>query len=186
MNLAKVLTALITLSLPVTAIAQQLGQPQLKIDSANRTLTVTAEESVTAEPDVAILHIGFDTQPGDAKAVYAEGAQTSNAIISAIKQAGVSADAIRSESQFLDRDYTKPQAHKFKLSQQMDRQSPHPSAPPRFSTSPLPQVPTAAAQSTGPSRTSRPCSNRRWTRPPHAPRQMQQSLPREWVCASAR
>ena len=117
MSLAKVLAALITLSLPVTAIAQQVGQPQLKIDSANRTLTVTAEESVTAEPDVAILHIGFDTQPGDAKAVYAEGAQISNAIVGAIKQAGVSADAIRSESQFLDRDYTKPQAHKFKLSQ---------------------------------------------------------------------
>jgi len=117
MNVAKVLVALIAPSLPITAVAQQVGQPQLKIDSTNRTLTVTAEESVTAEPDVAILHIGFDTQPGDAKGVYAEGSQTSNAIIGAIKQAGVSSDAIRSESQFLDRDYTKPQAHKFKLSQ---------------------------------------------------------------------
>ena len=41
--------------------AQQPTQPQLKVDSSNRTLTVTATESVTVEPDLAILHIGFVT-----------------------------------------------------------------------------------------------------------------------------
>ena len=39
--------------------AQQPTQPQLKVDSSNRTLTVTATDSVTVEPDLAILHIGF-------------------------------------------------------------------------------------------------------------------------------
>jgi uncharacterized protein YggE len=98
-----------------SAVAQQVSQPQLKIDSANRTLTVSADGDVTAEPEIAVLHIGFDTQPGDAKSVYSEGARISNAILGALKQAGIAESDIRSESQFLDRDDTKP--HKFKLTQ---------------------------------------------------------------------
>jgi hypothetical protein len=98
------------------AVAQAPGAPELKIDSTNRTLTVTATENVSVEPEVAVLHIGFDTQPEDAKSAYADGARASNAIIAAIRQAGISEDAIHSESQYLDRDWSKP--HKFKLSQQ--------------------------------------------------------------------
>jgi uncharacterized protein len=98
------------------AIAQQPGQPDLKIDSANRTLTVSAENSVTVEPDVAILHVGFETLPTDAKSAYTDGAKTSNAIIGALKQAGVPESAIRSEWQHLNSVYDKP--HKFTLQQQ--------------------------------------------------------------------
>src|SRR5579863_2003433 len=86
--------------------AQQPTQPQLKVDSSNRTLTVTATDSVSVEPELAILHIGFVTQPQDAKSAYAEGSRASNAIIAALKQAGVEEASIRSESQFLDRDWT--------------------------------------------------------------------------------
>jgi uncharacterized protein YggE len=100
----------------IAAVAQRPGPPELKIDSANRTLIVTGSDSVSVEPEIAILHIGFDTQPEDAQAAYADGARTSNAIIAAIKQAGIPEDAIHSESQYLDRDWSKP--HKFKLSQQ--------------------------------------------------------------------
>ena len=104
------------ISAGLAATAQQVNQPELKIDSSNRTLTVTADENISVEPEIAVLHIGFDTQLGDAKTVYADGARTSNAIVSALKQAGVPETSIRSESQYLDRDYTKP--HKFKLTQQ--------------------------------------------------------------------
>lgn len=97
------------------ASAQQTSQPQLAISSANRTLTVNASDSVTVDPDLAVLHIGFDTQLEDAKQAYADGAQTSNAIIGAVKQAGIQESAIHSESQYLDRDATKQ--HKFRLSQ---------------------------------------------------------------------
>jgi uncharacterized protein len=96
--------------------AQQIAQPQLKVDSTNRTLTVSATGSVSVEPELATLHIGFDTQPEDAKSAYADGARASNAIIGAIKQAGIPEGSIQSQSQFLDRDWSKP--HKFKLSQQ--------------------------------------------------------------------
>lgn len=97
-------------------VAQQPGQPQLKIEPTNRTLTVSAENTVTVEPDVAILHVGFETQPTDAKSAYAAGSATSNAIVSAIKQAGVPDSAIRSEWQHLNSVYDKP--HKFTLQQQ--------------------------------------------------------------------
>jgi hypothetical protein len=89
----------------------------MKVDSSNRTLSVSATESVSVEPDLAILHIGFDTPPEDAKSAYADGARASNAIIAAVKQAGTAETAIRSESQYLDRDYSTKQ-HKFVLHQQ--------------------------------------------------------------------
>ena len=96
--------------------AQQPGQPELRIEPANRTLTVSAEDEVSVEPDLAILHVGFETQTGDAQPVYAEGSRISNAIVAALKQTGIPESDIRSETQRLERDYEKP--HKFKLVQQ--------------------------------------------------------------------
>lgn len=118
MNRIRTLTALALLAVALPATSQQASQPQLKIDPANRTLTVTASDSVSVEPEVAILHIGFETQPSDAKSAYAAGAQTSNAIIASLMQASIQESAIRSESQYLQRDYTLPKSHKFKLVQQ--------------------------------------------------------------------
>lgn len=98
------------------AVGQQAGQAQLKIDPTNRTLTVSAENTVTVDPEVAILHVGFETLPMDAKSAYAAGTTTSNAIIGALKQAGVAESAIHSEWQHLNSVYDKP--HKFTLQQQ--------------------------------------------------------------------
>jgi uncharacterized protein YggE len=106
----------LALAAGVAAHAQQPNQLQLKIDPTNRTLTVSAQDEITVDPDVAVLHVGFQTQPSDAKAAYAAGAQTSNAIIGALKQAGVPESAIHSEWQRLDAVYLKP--HKFTLAQQ--------------------------------------------------------------------
>jgi len=100
----------------VAANAQQTGQVQLKIEPANRTLTVSAQETVTADPEIAVLHIGFESQPSDAKTAYAAGAKTSNDIVNALKQAGIPETSIRSESQHLDTIGYK--SHKFKLVQQ--------------------------------------------------------------------
>jgi len=118
MTFPRLFAALALLLIASAAVAQQPTQPQLAITSANRTLSVTADDTISVEPEVAILHVGFETQPGDSKSVYADGARTSNAIIDALKQAGVQQSDIRSESQYLNRDYTVPKSHKFKLSQQ--------------------------------------------------------------------
>ncbi len=88
----------------------------MKIEPTNRTLTVSAAGRVTVDPDVAILHIGFQTQPADAKSAYAAGAKISNDMITALKQAGIPETSIRSEWQRLDSANGKP--HKFILAQQ--------------------------------------------------------------------
>jgi uncharacterized protein YggE len=98
-----------------TAFAQIPSQPQFKIDTANRAITVSAEEIVSVEPDLAIVHIGFESKVADAKAAYADGSRTSNAIVAALKQAGLSDSAIHSESQRLEPVDAKN--HKFKLVQ---------------------------------------------------------------------
>ena len=116
MPVKQVLTTVALLSGCLTAAAQQTSQVQLKIEPTNRTLTVRAEDRVTVDPDVAILHVGFQTLPMDSKSAYAAGAQTSNAIVSALKQAGIPETSIRSESQRLDSVYGKP--HKFTLEQE--------------------------------------------------------------------
>jgi hypothetical protein len=142
MKSVKILVALVIFSGVVSASAQQPGQPELRIEPSNRTLTVNAEDEVSVEPEVAILHIGFETQLGDAQSVYADGARTSNAIIAALKQAGIPENAIRSESQRLDRDYQKP--HKFKLVQDWTVK-----APPQRAAEILDVAITAGATSSG-------------------------------------
>lgn len=117
MTLPRTLAATVAFAAALSAGAQQSSQPQLKIDSTNRTLTVTADAHVSVEPEVAILHIGFETPPSDAKTAYADGARTSNAIIDALKQAGIAESDLRSESQYLAPDYA-PKSHKFRLTQQ--------------------------------------------------------------------
>jgi len=104
------------------AVAQQTSQVELNIAPTNRTLTVSAEGQVTVDPDLAILHIGFETQPSDAKAAYAAGAKTSNEIVNALKQAGIPEASIHSEWQRLDRVFDK--TRKYKLTQQWTVKTP--------------------------------------------------------------
>ncbi|HEU5352521.1 MAG TPA: SIMPL domain-containing protein [Terracidiphilus sp.] len=108
---------------PVSIFAQQPGQPALAIGVSNRTLSVSATATVSVEPDLAIVHIGFQTQPESAKQAYADGARTSNAILGAVKQAGIPDADIRSESQYLQPDYA-PKSHKFILNQQWTVRTP--------------------------------------------------------------
>lgn len=115
MPLKSILIVAAALVLSTLAAAQQNTQLQLKIDSSNRTLTVTAQERVTVDPEIAVIHIGFETPISDAKTAYTVGAATSNAVVAALKQAGILESAIRSVDQHLERDYERP--HKFRLAQ---------------------------------------------------------------------
>jgi uncharacterized protein YggE len=122
MPLKQILAAFALIAGCAVAAAQQTSQVQLKIEAANRTLTVSAVERVTADPEIAILHIGFETPPSDAKTAYATGAKTSNDIVAALKQAGIPETSIRSESQRLNSIGYK--THKFKLVQQWTVKTP--------------------------------------------------------------
>jgi uncharacterized protein len=115
MHLSRITVAALALLAGVPCVAQMASQPQINIAASNRTLSVSTEGRVTAEPEIAILHVGFETRPQDAKGAYADGAATSNTIVAALKEAGIPEGSIRSERQYLQRDYATP--HKFKLVQ---------------------------------------------------------------------
>ena len=82
----------------------------VKVDKNNRTIAVTASEKATADADLAVVHIGFQTFGPDEPTTYADGSKTSNAIVDALKKAGVPDKAIESENQSLQRNnYHDPQ-----------------------------------------------------------------------------
>lgn len=122
LKLAAVLALASAPFVPAAIQAQQTNQIELKLDPANRTLIVSADDRISVDPDVAILHVGFTTQPNDAKSTYAAGAKASNDIISAIKAAGIPETAIHSEGQRLTAVNAKQ--HKFQLYQQWTVRTP--------------------------------------------------------------
>ncbi len=116
MSIRQAIAVLVLMSCRAAAYAQQPTQIQLKIDSANRTLTVSAEGEVSVDHEVPIIQNKNTTLPASAKDAYAQGAKTSNEIIDALKQAGIAETSIHSEWQRLDNVNGKP--HKFTLEQQ--------------------------------------------------------------------
>jgi uncharacterized protein YggE len=72
---------------------------QIEVNKANRTIAVTATDKATADAEVATVHIGFQVYAVDSQSAYALGSKTSNAIVAALKKAGVEDSAIQSEAQ---------------------------------------------------------------------------------------
>ena len=89
----------------------------IKVDKNNRTIAVTASDKATADADLAVVHIGFQDFGPDEPTTYSDGSKTSNAIVDALKKAGIPDKAIESENQNLMRNmYHDPQES------QMDRE----------------------------------------------------------------
>lgn len=116
MNILRTTLFLTVLVATTTVTAQQSNFMQLKVDASNRTIAVAADATISVDPNLAILHIGFVTQPKDAKSCYADGAKTSNVIITAIKAAGIPESDIHSEGQRISAFDAKQ--HKFQLSEE--------------------------------------------------------------------
>ncbi|MGP8258970.1 MAG: SIMPL domain-containing protein [Acidobacteriaceae bacterium] len=83
-----------------TADAQTLGEG-VTVSKDNRTIAVTATDSVAVTADVATVIVGFVVYGVDHDSAYADGSKTSNAIMDALKKAGVPSDAIESRNQSL-------------------------------------------------------------------------------------
>jgi uncharacterized protein len=73
----------------------------IQVSKDNRTIAITATDSVLVMADTATVHIGFIAYGPDKDAAYAAGSGVSNAIIKALTTAGVPSDAIESENQNL-------------------------------------------------------------------------------------
>ena len=105
------------LALTATLFGFAATAQTIKVDKNNRTIAVTASEKATADADQAVVHVGFQLFGPDETTTYADGSKTSNAILDALKKAGVPDKAIESESQNLQRNtYHDPQES------QMDRE----------------------------------------------------------------
>lgn len=79
---------------PVTGHAQKI-----EVSKSNRTIAVTVTDKATEPADVATVHIGFEAYGPDADSAYAAGSKISNAVIDALRKAGVADTAIRSQGQ---------------------------------------------------------------------------------------
>jgi uncharacterized protein YggE len=101
MKMLRVVVACVAgLGVAASGAAQMPGQG-ITVSKDNRTIAITATDSVTAMADVATVHVGFVVYGIDHDSAYAAGSKASNAIIGALKSASVPSDAIESENQNL-------------------------------------------------------------------------------------
>jgi uncharacterized protein YggE len=79
------------------------GAQTVQVDRNNRSIAVTASDTASAEADLAGISIGFETYAPDAATAYRQGSQLSNAIMDALKNAGVPDKSIESRAQNLNK-----------------------------------------------------------------------------------
>jgi uncharacterized protein len=75
----------------------------IQVNKENKTIAVTATDQATADPEVAVIDIGFQTFAPDAPTAYAQGSKISNAILAKLSEAGIPEKAIQSKAQNLQR-----------------------------------------------------------------------------------
>jgi len=88
-----------TLALTTAAIAAASNAQTVQVNKENRTIAITATDSVTVMADTATVHIGFIAYGPDKDSAYAVGSNLSNAIVKTLTAAGVPSDTIESENQ---------------------------------------------------------------------------------------
>ena len=90
---------LTALALCVAGIAIPEHAQTIQVNKDNRTIAITANDKATAMADMATVHVGFIAYGPDSDTAYANGSRVSNAIVKALKGAGIADDAIQSENQ---------------------------------------------------------------------------------------
>lgn len=93
------------LCLLVMAVPAMGRAQKIEVNKSNRTIAVTVTDKATEPADVATVHIGFKAYGPDSDSAYAAGSKISNAVIDALKKAGVEDKAIQSEAQSVQQNY---------------------------------------------------------------------------------
>ena len=91
--------------LALTAVPTMGWAQKISINKNNRTIAVTVTDKATEPADVATVHIGYKAYGLDSDSTYAAGSKISNAVIDALKKAGVPDKAIESQAQNLQQNY---------------------------------------------------------------------------------
>lgn len=86
----------------VVIIPVAFGQ-DIQVNRQNKTIAVTADESVSADPEVALLAIGYHNYAPTQDAAFENNVRTSDAVIKALLAAGVSKSDIETEKLRLGR-----------------------------------------------------------------------------------
>jgi uncharacterized protein YggE len=95
-RLSVAVISLFALAVPAKVL---LRAQTIQVSKENRTIAITATDSVIVMADTATVHIGFIAYGPDKDAAYAAGSGLSNGIVKALTAAGVPNDAIESENQ---------------------------------------------------------------------------------------
>lgn len=94
-------TSAIVFAISLFAAALTATAQTIQVSKENRTIAITTTDEAEAIADRAVVSIGFTTYGSDQDQTYADASKTSNAIMKALKDAGVKADAIESTRQHL-------------------------------------------------------------------------------------
>jgi uncharacterized protein YggE len=87
------------LHLLLLAAAVSASAQTIQVNKDNRTIAITASDKAIVDADLAVVHVGFQVFGPDEQTTYANGSEVSNAILDALKKAGVAEKSIESESQ---------------------------------------------------------------------------------------
>jgi uncharacterized protein len=112
------LARLMTIAAAAAVVLTVAHSQTIQVDKNNRTIAVTASDKALTDADLAVVHIGFPVFGINEQSTYASGSTTSNAIIDALKKAGVPDKAIESENQNLQ-----PNNYHDPKESEMDRQN---------------------------------------------------------------
>ena len=97
--------AMFTAVLALGAIfAGAVSAQTIQINRENKTIAINATDEATATADIAAVTIGFEVFGPDSDSTYALGGKTSQAVLAALKKAGVDDKCIESQDQGLERN----------------------------------------------------------------------------------
>ena len=87
------------------SLASATRAQTIQINRENKTIAINATDEATTAADLAVVSIGFEVFGPDSDSTYADGGRTSQAVVSALHQAGVEDKSIESSEQGLDRNF---------------------------------------------------------------------------------
>jgi hypothetical protein len=90
------------LALAACLLCSALDAQQIQINKENKTIAITTSDEAEALADTAVLTVGFHIYGKDQDGTYADASKVSNAIMDALKAAGVPKEAIESDDQSLN------------------------------------------------------------------------------------
>ena len=76
---------------------------QIQVNRDNKTIAITAEDSVSVDPEIATITVGYQNYGSTHKDAYEENVRISNQITKALLNGGIPASALETESVQLER-----------------------------------------------------------------------------------